>query len=109
MNLPNTVKSNLTLLKGIYPFKDIKLRRADVEWLLSTHDNGRGPVNWNDEGQREREGLDLRGAILIDEDLRDLPLAKLCCSLTDDERMELFDINMPIGGTAQRQVTRYRP
>ena len=22
---------------GIYPFKDIALRRADVEWLLATH------------------------------------------------------------------------
>ncbi len=27
--------------KGIYPFKDEKLSRADVEWLLSTHENGR--------------------------------------------------------------------
>src|SRR6266700_6702790 len=47
--------------KGIYPFKDMKLSRADVEWLLATHENGRGPVDWSDEGQREREGLDLRG------------------------------------------------
>src|SRR2546422_11418207 len=23
--------------KGIYPFKDIRLTRADVEWLLATH------------------------------------------------------------------------
>ena len=28
--------------KGIYPFKGMKLSRADVEWLLSTHENGRG-------------------------------------------------------------------
>jgi len=34
--------------KGIYPFKDIKLNRADVEWLLATHENGLGPVDWND-------------------------------------------------------------
>src|SRR5512135_2020896 len=40
--------------KGIYPFKGMKLSRADVEWLLATHDNGRGPVDWNDESQRER-------------------------------------------------------
>jgi hypothetical protein len=26
--------------KGIYPFKDIALSRADVEWLLATHENG---------------------------------------------------------------------
>src|ERR1700719_2629066 len=39
--------------KGIYPFKDIepKLTRADVEWLLATHENGRGPVDWNDKSQ----------------------------------------------------------
>src|SRR4051794_82372 len=48
--------------KGIYPFKDIKLSRADVEWLLATHENGRGPIVWKDEDQRHREGVDLRGA-----------------------------------------------
>ena len=63
--------------KGIYPFKDIKLSRADVEWLLATHENGRGPVNWSDESQREREGLDLRGADLRRTDLHGLPLAYL--------------------------------
>src|SRR5205823_13303687 len=40
--------------QGIYPFKDVKLSRADVEWLLATHENGRGPVDWSDENQRER-------------------------------------------------------
>src|SRR6266496_3574410 len=33
--------------KGIYPFKGMKLSRADIEWLLATHENGRGPVDWN--------------------------------------------------------------
>jgi uncharacterized protein YjbI with pentapeptide repeats len=83
--------------EGIYPFKDIKLSRADIEWLLSTHENGRGPVNWNDERQREREGLDLRGAILIDEDLRSLPLAKLYCSQNGDEISKLIYKNMSTG------------
>ncbi len=55
--------------------KDIKLSRADVEWLLATHENGRGPVDWSDESQRSREGLDVRGADLSQEDLRSLPLA----------------------------------
>jgi hypothetical protein len=50
--------------KGIYPFRDIKLNRADVEWLLAMHD-GRGPVDWSDEKDlHERKGLDLRGADL---------------------------------------------
>jgi uncharacterized protein YjbI with pentapeptide repeats len=64
---------------GIYPFKEIdpKLSRADIEWLLATHDNNRGPVDWSDESQRKRKGLDLRGADLRDVDLRGLPLARM--------------------------------
>ena len=71
--------------QGIYPFGGIKLSRADVEWLLATHENGKGPVDWNDESQREREGLDLRGANLSLVDLERLPLAKLCGALNRDQ------------------------
>ena len=39
--------------QGVYPFKDIKLSRADIEWLLAMHEGGRGPVEWSDERQRE--------------------------------------------------------
>lgn len=63
--------------QGIYPFKDVKLSRADVEWLLATHENGRGPVDWSDKGQSGRKGLDLRGADLCQVDLSYLPLARL--------------------------------
>jgi uncharacterized protein YjbI with pentapeptide repeats len=58
------------------PFKDIELNRADVEWLLATHENDRGPVDWSDLGQREREGVNLHGAILRGVNLWMLPLAK---------------------------------
>src|SRR5436305_11069128 len=44
--------------QGIYPFKDIKLSRADIEWLLTTHENKRGPIDYHDESQRGRRGLD---------------------------------------------------
>jgi len=71
--------------QGIYPFKDIRLNRADVEWLLATHEKGRGPVNWGDESQRERDGLDLRGADLSQEDLSGLPLARMYGALALDE------------------------
>jgi uncharacterized protein YjbI with pentapeptide repeats len=67
------------LEKGIYPFGGMKLERADVEWLLATHDRGQGPVDWNDEKDREREGLDLRGADLRDVNLCNLPLARMNC------------------------------
>src|SRR5713226_7790143 len=65
--------------QGIYPFKDIepKLTRADVEWLLATHENGRGPVDWHDESKWVRVGLDLRGADLCEVDLTNLPLTRM--------------------------------
>lgn len=72
---------------GIYPFRDengsIKLARADVEWLLATHESGgmRGPVDWALENtkpmEERRAGLDLHGADLKGVDLRRLPLAQL--------------------------------
>jgi uncharacterized protein YjbI with pentapeptide repeats len=71
--------------KGIYPFSGIKLNRADIEWLLATHENGRGPVDWDDKSQRGRVGLDLRGANLGGVDLRDLPLAGLRGGLSEKD------------------------
>jgi Pentapeptide repeats (8 copies) len=71
---------------GIYPFKDIKLKRADVEWLLATHDHGRGPLHWYDDIQNGRQGLDLRGADLRGADLRNLPLAHMLGGLNWRER-----------------------
>jgi uncharacterized protein YjbI with pentapeptide repeats len=63
--------------KGIYPFKGMKLTRAEIEWLLATHDAGRGPVDWSDKRQRDRQGLDLRGADLRSVNLSGLPLARM--------------------------------
>jgi len=63
--------------KGIYPFKEMKLCRADIEWLLATHEDGLGPVDWSDESNRKRRGLDTRGADLRQADLHGLPLACL--------------------------------
>ena len=68
--------------QGIYPFKDLKLSRADVEWLLATHEHGRGPVLWEEEKDKSeyvrRRGLDLRGAVVEEAtDLTELPLARL--------------------------------
>ncbi len=66
------------------PFKDIELSRADVEWLLAIHQDkgGHGPINWSDESQRERVGLDLRGANVCEVNLIGLPLAKLVGSIS---------------------------
>ncbi len=86
--------------RGICPFRDesgsIKLTRADVEWLLATHESGgmRGPVDWDDGPQRKREGVDLRGAYLSGMNLSILPLARMRGGLT--------------GGEAQRVTTDQR-
>src|SRR5947209_12054460 len=70
------------ILQGIYPFKGMKLQRADIEWLLATHENGRGPVDYHDESQRDRVGLDLRGADLSHAQLQNLPLARTIGDVT---------------------------
>lgn len=70
--------------QGIYPFKDIKLSRADVEWLLATHESGRGPVKLDDNTSERgsmRRGIDIRGADLRGVDLRYLPLTNVIGSL----------------------------
>lgn len=76
------------IARGVYPFKETPLTRADVEWLLATHESGsmRGPVDASDPGQRAREGLDLRGAQLAGVDLSGLPLTALRGGLTQDEQ-----------------------
>src|SRR5437588_11389441 len=51
------------IAQGIYPFKDIRLSRADIEWLLATH-AVLGTVDWTDVLLREHEGMDLRVANL---------------------------------------------
>src|SRR5260370_12494446 len=73
------------LARGVFPFSGVALTRADVEWLLATHEQGRGPVAWDEESQRTREGLDLRGADLHGVDLSGLPLARLRGGLMEHE------------------------
>jgi hypothetical protein len=63
------------------PFKDVSLTRADVEWLLATHEGGDGPVNWEEVDQRTRMGLNLCGADLRRVNLSGLPLARLQAGL----------------------------
>lgn len=78
------------LASATFPFRGIALARADVEWLLATHEEHRGPVDWEDVAQRQRVGLDLRGADLRNTDagvvnLSGLPLARLRAGLTAEE------------------------
>jgi len=85
-----------SVARGVYPFGGVTLSRADVEWLLATHEDGRGPVRWQEESQRTRVGLDLRGADLRSVDLRGLPLARLLAGLSggSDEHFEAAAIHL---------------
>jgi uncharacterized protein YjbI with pentapeptide repeats len=86
-----------SIAEGVYPFTDVALSRADVEWLLATHESGGalGPVEWPDQRQRDRAGLDLRGADLRGADLRGLPLARLHAGVTAQEQF--------VGSTVQAE------
>ena len=75
LTLRHAIAPNIA--RGVYPFGGERLTRADVEWLLAALGDGAGPIAWDDEGQRGRAGLDLRGALLSGVDLRGLPLAGL--------------------------------
>jgi len=57
-----------------YPFKDIVLDRADVEWLLANYNDERRFAGQSYQLLQKRNGLDLRGADLRKADLHDLPL-----------------------------------
>jgi uncharacterized protein YjbI with pentapeptide repeats len=70
--------------RSSYPFKGLKLSRADVEWLLVTHEKRQDPRPRGGKQKRCR-GLDVRGADLRNVDLHALPLACLCGSLTREE------------------------
>jgi uncharacterized protein YjbI with pentapeptide repeats len=65
-----------------------KLTRADVEWLLETHESGgmRGPVDWTSVGLKKREGLDLRGADSQGVNLSGLPLSFTIAGLSLEDR-----------------------
>ncbi len=104
--------------QDIYPFADMALSRADIEWLLATHESGAmvGPVDWSDESQRGREGLDLRRARLgrieaarheadgktLALDLSYLPLAGLRAGASFDSGKQTRSLSSRILGSALR-------
>ncbi len=81
--------------RSVYPFKDIKLDRADVEWLLATHESrGRvGPVWWEEEKDKpedeRRVGLDLRGALPLARIRGGLALSELTINFSARPELEL--------------------
>ena len=90
--------------RGIYPFKGMKLSRADIEWLLATHENGCGPIDWSDTNQQERRGLDVRGADLRGAQLQNLPLACLHAGLTFEEYGQATEEQRDIAGVLMEEA-----
>jgi uncharacterized protein YjbI with pentapeptide repeats len=101
--LPTTrqafLHQRLTTPPDAFPFAGVTLTRADIEYLLRVHENGRGPVQWDDLAQRFRDGLDLRGADLRGVDLSHLPLARTLFGLTWKEWKDASEAEREQAGT----------
>ncbi|MFL5702430.1 MAG: pentapeptide repeat-containing protein [Ktedonobacteraceae bacterium] len=78
--------------QGRYPLKDIQLRRADIEWLLATHQSLQDSLDEHDRPQRMCDGPDLRGADLRRARLRFLPLSGMYGGLPGDEWLLATDM-----------------
>ncbi len=71
----------------IYPFKDVELKRADVEWLLSKKEDESNLAALKGETQFKRKRLDLRAANLSGENLSGLPLGSIFGGLSGKARL----------------------
>lgn len=70
-------------IKHNFPFAGIELTRADIEWLLATHEDYQGPIGHHAAFKHEREGIDLRGAFIPSQtNLSQLPLTQVRCGLS---------------------------
>lgn len=89
--LVRRLKTATDVKQGIYPFKGMKLSRADIEWLLAQYTKNGESTTMLGEGEERQWGLDLRGADLRNIDLHGLPLKSLRGSLTREERDEVAE------------------
>src|SRR5579884_2041317 len=81
-------QGNVDIERGMYPFKGVRLSRADVEWLLALEEQ-RGAeahnATSNSGKQQQAFGLDVRGADLSGANLSHLPLMGLHAGLSLEE------------------------
>lgn len=84
--LASRLHEDVDIEQGKYPFKDMRLTRADVEWLLAANEE-RSDRESTGDGRRQQPvpGLDLRGADLSGVDLSSLPLTRLHAGLSLEE------------------------
>jgi hypothetical protein len=89
------------IAQSIYPFTDIKLCRADIEWLRGLQENGSIPIDLDPINLSEIGSLDLRGADLRKKDLHGFSLNQV--SLRE---AELQDANLSMATLSEAILMR---
>jgi hypothetical protein len=117
--LTKQLKIKPDMVHSIYPFRDIKLCRADIEWLLGVSENGGVPIDLDPLNQSEIGRLDLRGTDLRNENLHlfslnevslreaqlqdaDLSMAQLCKTIL--MRAKLQGANLVLANLAEANL-----
>ncbi len=81
-------QGDVDIERGMYPFKGVRLSRADVEWLLVMEEQRsveKHTGGSNSGKQQQAFGLDVRGADLSGVNLSNLPLTGLHAGLSLEE------------------------
>jgi uncharacterized protein YjbI with pentapeptide repeats len=81
-------QAGVDIERGMYPFKGVRLSRADVEWLLAMAEqrSAEARTDGSKRGKQQKSfGLDLRGADLSGVNLSNLPLMGLHAGLSLEE------------------------
>jgi uncharacterized protein YjbI with pentapeptide repeats len=80
--LASCLQGSIDIAQGKYPFKGMRLSRADVEWLLAAQAQVSAD---GDSSRKSLPGLDVRGADLSELSLSHLPLMRLRAGLSLEE------------------------
>ena len=84
--LSSCFQGSADIEQGKYPFKGMRLSRADVEWLLTAEEQRSVEMRTGGgDCQKPLPGLDIRGADLSGVDLSHLPLVRLRAGLSLEE------------------------
>src|SRR5215467_9036150 len=80
-------REDVDIERGRYPFKGVRLSRADIEWLAAMEEqrSAKARKDGGTRGQQQLFGLDVRGADLSGVNLSDLPLMRLHAGLSLEE------------------------
>src|SRR5437588_4386797 len=81
-------QEGVDIKRGMYPFKGVRLSRADVEWLLAMEGqrSAQESTGGGNGGKHQKSfGLDVRGADLSQVNLSHLPLMRLHAGLSLEE------------------------